>query len=207
MYVKLAAEHQLIKEHSGCPSCLAHFRGSKDFREHVLNKHTGAIPLQSNQTVHIAEEQPEASTSSKRSLEGDTEPLASVCLSFSPPGKNDHLAIDHFNAIDGFHQLQVSLPQQEWKSSLEDHIHYALACISILFLSPNKYLDDLLPLFDAHNLSATINHIEHTYNINKPPMPTKTVMYIIKEVLDGTATQEMVVLILPSKMCSSLPKQ
>ncbi|KAG1438715.1 hypothetical protein G6F56_012546 [Rhizopus delemar] len=46
----------------------------------------------------------------------------------------------------------------------------------------------------VHSLTATINHIETIYNINKPPMPTETVMDIIKiiqEVLDGTATREM----------------
>jgi hypothetical protein len=61
-------------------------------------------------------------------------------------------------------------------------------------LSPNKYPDDLFPFFDEQSLTATINHIETIYNINKLPMPTETVMDIIKiiqEVLDGTAVREM----------------
>lgn len=92
-----------------------------------------------------------------------------------------------FEATDAFHQLQVSLQQQKQKLSLEDHIHYALACTSILLLPP----DDL-----RRPQLITINHIEHTYNIKKPPMPTNTdmdIVTIIEEVLNGTATREMAV--------------
>ncbi|KAG0167271.1 hypothetical protein DFQ29_000540, partial [Apophysomyces sp. BC1021] len=132
------------------------------------------------------------SPSSKQPSEDDAELLVSMSLSFSPPDDNDRLLIHIFDATYAFYKLQQSLQIQKWKLSLEDH--HALACTSILLLSPNKYPDDLLPFFDVHNLTATIDHIKTIYNINKPPMPTETVMDIIKitqEILDGTATREM----------------
>lgn len=68
------------------------------------------------------------SPSSKRPFEDDAKSLVPICLSFSPPDDNDHLLIDAFDAIDAFYKPQQSLQTQKWKLSLEDHIHYALAC-------------------------------------------------------------------------------
>ncbi|CEI88575.1 hypothetical protein G6F70_002567 [Rhizopus microsporus] len=115
--------------------------------------------------------------SSKWPSEDDAELLVSMYLSFSPPDDNGRLLIHDFDVTDAFYKLQRSLQTQKWKFSLEDHIHYALASTSVLIF-----------------LTVTIDHIETTYNIKKPPMPTETVMDIIKiiqEVLDRVTTREM----------------
>ncbi|KAI8886245.1 hypothetical protein K501DRAFT_310081 [Backusella circina FSU 941] len=191
VYIKAGAteHHPLIEEHFGCPSCIAQFKELKDFKEHISRQKGDNDQLTQKNNDNERE-----SPSSKRPSEDDVQSLVSMCLSFSPPEDNVHLLIHAFDATDAFYKLQQSLQTQKWKLSLEDHIHYALACTSILLLSPNKYPDDLLPFFDVHSLTATINHIETTYNINKLPMPIETVMDIIKiiqEVLDGTAIREM----------------
>ena len=85
--------------------------------------------------------------SSKWPSEDDAELLVSMYLSFSPPDDNGRLLIHDFDVTDAFYKLQRSLQTQKWKFSLEDHIHYALASTSVLILSPNKYLDDLLLFF------------------------------------------------------------
>ncbi|CAO3642940.1 unnamed protein product [Mucor hiemalis] len=51
VYTKVGAteHHPLIEEHSGCPSCIAHFKELKDIKKHIVNNHPQAMPLQSRQ--------------------------------------------------------------------------------------------------------------------------------------------------------------
>ncbi|CAO3661795.1 unnamed protein product [Rhizopus stolonifer] len=111
--------YPLIEEYSGCPSCIAHFKELKDFKEHIVNNHPQAIPLQSRQrddndqlTQENSDNEREL-PNSKRPSEDDAELLVSMYLSFLPPDDNDHLLIHAFNATDTFYKLQQSLQTQK----------------------------------------------------------------------------------------------
>ncbi|KAI9003064.1 hypothetical protein CLU79DRAFT_829917 [Phycomyces nitens] len=110
------------------------------------------------------------------------------CLSIIPPCDDDRLMIGDFDATDAFYNFQQSLLAHKWKLSLEDHIQYAMASTSILFLSRNQYSEDFLPFFDEHNLKATIDRVDTIYDIKKPRMPTNVVMEIIKIIEDLLST-------------------
>lgn len=91
MYIKVGAteHHPLIEEHSGCPSCIAHFKELKDFKEYVVNNHPQAMPLQSRQkgdndqlTQENSDNESE-SPSRKRPFEDDAKSLVSICVIFT----------------------------------------------------------------------------------------------------------------------------
>ncbi|KAI7897753.1 uncharacterized protein BX663DRAFT_490582 [Cokeromyces recurvatus] len=70
---------------------------------------------------------------------------------------------------NAFYKLQQSLQTQKWNSLLKTT--FTMPCLVLRYC------------FSA------IDHIKTFYNINKPPLPTETIMDIIKiiqEVLDGT---------------------
>ncbi|CEG69773.1 hypothetical protein RMATCC62417_05788 [Rhizopus microsporus] len=121
VYIKAGSigNHPLNKEHSGCPSCIAHFKELKDLKEHVVNNHPQASSLQSRQKCDNDQLTQENSDnrcempSSKRPSEDDAESLFSMYLSFSPPDDNGRLLIHGFDATDAFYKLQQPLQTQK----------------------------------------------------------------------------------------------
>ncbi|PHZ15089.1 uncharacterized protein RHIMIDRAFT_248312 [Rhizopus microsporus ATCC 52813] len=82
---------------------------------------------------------------------------------------------DNFDVTDAFRMMRFSLKNYNWKVSLEDHLHLALASTSILFLSPNRYPDEVKPCFKHNDWIAVINFMHDMYDIKKVPMPLNTV--------------------------------
>ncbi|CEJ04680.1 hypothetical protein RMCBS344292_18635 [Rhizopus microsporus] len=121
VYIKAGSigNHPLNKEHSGCSSCIAHFKELKDLKEHVVNNHPQASSLQSRQKCDNDQLTQENSDnrrempSSKRPSEDDAESLFSMYLSFSPPDDNCRLLIHGFDATDAFYKLQQPLQTQK----------------------------------------------------------------------------------------------
>lgn len=76
---------------------------------------------------------------------------------------------------------------------MEDHLHLTLASTFILFLSPNRYPDEVKPSFKHDDWIAAVNFIHDMYGIKKLPMPLNTVtnmLAIIDNLLTKTINQE-----------------
>ncbi|KAI8063052.1 hypothetical protein BDF21DRAFT_496949 [Thamnidium elegans] len=174
-------DHQQIEKHFGCPSCFEHFKESKQLENHFRKHHSECMPqLPTQQTNETEESQPEVdsddesqaygkrSASESSSLDSKAELMNPSCLSFVLPSADDRLIIDRFDVSAAFYNFQQSILTHKWKLSLEDHIHCAMASISILLLAPNRYPADLLPFFDEQQINSTIGHIELKYGLKKP---------------------------------------
>ncbi|KAL7335695.1 hypothetical protein PS15p_201130 [Mucor circinelloides] len=188
-YVKADGKHPDIQKHFGCLSCSAHFKLLNDLEDHFNDDHPESMPPapQHQESNDVP--------SKKRSVDEivdvedvDTELMDHSCLSIIPPCDDDRLMVGDFDATNAFYNFQRSLLGHKWKFSLEDHVQYALASTSILFLSRNQYPEDFLPFFDEHNLKATIDRVDAIYDIKKPRMPTNVVMEIIKIIEDLLST-------------------
>ncbi|KAG0169175.1 hypothetical protein DFQ29_009869 [Apophysomyces sp. BC1021] len=90
--------------------------------------------------------------------------------------------------------------QQQKENNQSDHIHLALALMSILLLSPDHYADDIKPFFDRDDFNATVGRIHRMYSIVKQPIPTSTVTSFLGIVDD--LLMEVVILEITLQRCA-----
>ncbi|KAI8082083.1 hypothetical protein BDF21DRAFT_417095 [Thamnidium elegans] len=159
------SKHKNFKEHHACPCCVSHFKNLSDLNQHFQTVHKEYLPFQQQQngsdssesssidrldqnqdSINTLEPQQEESfqeVSQKRSY---NEIVIHDDISFDPP-HGEHFLVNNFDASNAIHRMQLSLKEHMWKLSLEDNLYLALASMSALLLSPNRYPEEVKPFF------------------------------------------------------------
>lgn len=86
----------------------------------------------------------------------------------------EHLVINSVDVSERFHNMKMSLKENEWKLSLEDNLLLILSSTSVLLIDGNKYPEEVQPYFDYDQRRSISEYIQETYGIKRQPLPLAT---------------------------------
>ncbi|KAI8576499.1 hypothetical protein K450DRAFT_201942 [Umbelopsis ramanniana AG] len=148
------------------------------------NNASGTELLDNNDTIS-------SSSGSAIRKQPNDEKLSLEGIVFSLPD-SDHLIVNGFNLSYAFHQLQQSV-SAKWKHSLEEHVHLALASTSVLWLTRNRYPQDVSAFISYANWNAAVDSVEEMYGIKRQPIPlvvTSSLISIVDDLLNEKINRE-----------------
>ncbi|CAO3669225.1 unnamed protein product [Rhizopus microsporus] len=191
------SKHKNFKKHHACPCCVSHFQNLSNLNQHFQTVHKEYLPFQQQQNGSDSSESSsvdrlDQNQDSINTLESQHEEsfqevsqrdLIHDDISFDPP-HDEHFLVNNFDVSNAIHRMQLSLKEHTWKFSLEDNLHLALASMSVLLLSANRYPEEVKPFFRQEDWNDTIGHVESLYDIKQQPMPITTVASILTVVDD-----------------------